>query len=152
MHSAPLSLLIWLNFRNPSPLVQWENLDHWRLTLSRSGNIENGYTEARGSRWGALVSAEEADWWLCESTLDYLWKAEIFGRGSRILEESVISVFRQDKEVSMENCGPISITLIPGKVMEQIFMEIISKHTMDEKIIGSWYGILIKENHAWPIW
>lgn len=37
----------------------------------------------------------------------------------------------------MENCGPISITLIPGKVMEQIFMEIISNHTMDEKIIGS---------------
>lgn len=37
----------------------------------------------------------------------------------------------------MENCGPISITLIPGKVMEQILMEIISKHTMDEKIIGN---------------
>lgn len=37
----------------------------------------------------------------------------------------------------MENCGSISVTLVPGKVMEQILMEIISKHTMDEKIIGN---------------
>lgn len=37
----------------------------------------------------------------------------------------------------MENCGSISVTLVPGKVMEQILIEIISKHTMDEKITGS---------------
>lgn len=35
------------------------------------------------------------------------------------------------------NKASISLTLIPGKVMEQIIIETISKHTKDKKVIGS---------------
>lgn len=33
--------------------------------------------------------------------------------------------------------GPVSLTLIPGKVMEQIILEIVSTCVMEKKVVGS---------------
>ena len=45
----------------------------------------------------------------------------------------------------MENCGLVSVTLIPGKVVEPIILENTSKHMMDEKVIGSRQHAFMKE-------
>ena len=41
------------------------------------------------------------------------------------------------KKENLGNYRPVSLTLILGKVTEQIFPETISKHTKDKKVNGS---------------
>lgn len=54
----------------------------------------------------------------------------------------------KDKEESMENCGLISVTLIPGKVVEPINLENTSEHVMDEQVIGSHQHAFIYEGEV----
>lgn len=53
------------------------------------------------------------------------------------------------KEENIENYRLVMFNLIPGRVMDQIIVEIISKH-MKEKVIGSSQHGLMMENYASP--
>lgn len=62
---------------------------------------------------------------------------------------NVIPVFMKGKEENIENYRLVMFNLIPGRVMDQIIVEIISKH-MKEKVIGSSQHGLMMENCASP--
>ncbi|KAK4829233.1 hypothetical protein QYF61_002498 [Mycteria americana] len=49
----------------------------------------------------------------------------------------VTPIFRKSKQEHPGNYRPVSLTLIPGKVMEQLILETISMHRKDKKIIRS---------------
>ncbi|PKU30008.1 rna-directed dna polymerase from mobile element jockey- hypothetical protein [Limosa lapponica baueri] len=49
---------------------------------------------------------------------------------------SVTPVFKKGKE-DPGNYRPVSLTSIPGKVMEQLILDAISKHVEEKKVIGS---------------
>ena len=59
-------------------------------------------------------------------------------RGARGLEESqnVTSVFKKGKE-DPGNYRPVSLTSIPGKVMEQLILEVFIKQVEEKKVIRS---------------
>lgn len=47
-------------------------------------------------------------------------------------EKNLIPVFKKSKNDILENCRPVSLTLVHGKVLKPI-LEAISKHTQDKK-------------------
>ncbi|KFV80451.1 hypothetical protein N308_07716, partial [Struthio camelus australis] len=48
---------------------------------------------------------------------------------------SVTPVFKKGKKEEPGNYRPVSLTSIPGKVMEQLILEVITKHLEDKKVI-----------------
>ncbi|KFV82338.1 RNA-directed DNA polymerase from mobile element jockey, partial [Struthio camelus australis] len=48
---------------------------------------------------------------------------------------SVTPVFQKGKKEEPGNSRPVSLTSIPGKVMEQLLLEVITKHVEDQKVI-----------------
>ncbi|GAB0177989.1 mitochondrial enolase superfamily member 1 [Grus japonensis] len=50
---------------------------------------------------------------------------------------NVTLVFKKGKEEDLENYRPVSLTSIPGKVMEQLFLGVISKDVEEKKVIRS---------------
>jgi len=52
-------------------------------------------------------------------------------------------VIKEGKKEDPRNDKPVSLTSFPGKLMEQIILEIISKHINDKKVTGnSEYGFM----------
>ncbi|GAB0177007.1 mitochondrial enolase superfamily member 1 [Grus japonensis] len=50
---------------------------------------------------------------------------------------NVTPVFKKDKKEDLGKYRPVSLTSIPGKVMEQLILGTISKHVEEKKVIGS---------------
>lgn len=50
---------------------------------------------------------------------------------------NVTSIFKKNKKEDPGNYGLVSLTLIPGAVMEQLIPETTSRHMKDKKVIGS---------------
>ncbi|GAB0207209.1 mitochondrial enolase superfamily member 1 [Grus japonensis] len=50
---------------------------------------------------------------------------------------NVTPVFKKGKEEDPGNYRPVSLTSIPGKVMEQLILGVISKHVEEKVVIGS---------------
>ncbi|KFV84008.1 RNA-directed DNA polymerase from mobile element jockey, partial [Struthio camelus australis] len=48
---------------------------------------------------------------------------------------NVTPVFQKGKKEEPGNYRPVSLTSIPGKVMEQLILEVITKHLEDKKVI-----------------
>ncbi|KFV83481.1 RNA-directed DNA polymerase from mobile element jockey, partial [Struthio camelus australis] len=48
---------------------------------------------------------------------------------------SVTPVFQKGKKEEPGNYRPVSLTSIPGKVMEQLLLEVLTKHVEDKKVI-----------------
>ncbi|KFV82711.1 RNA-directed DNA polymerase from mobile element jockey, partial [Struthio camelus australis] len=48
---------------------------------------------------------------------------------------NVTPVFKKGKKEEPGNYRPVSLTSIPGKVMEQLILEVITKHLEDKKVI-----------------
>ncbi|KFV87439.1 RNA-directed DNA polymerase from mobile element jockey, partial [Struthio camelus australis] len=48
---------------------------------------------------------------------------------------SVTPVFKKGKKEEPGNYRPVSLTSIPGKVMEQLLLEVLTKHVEDKKVI-----------------
>ncbi|GAB0181145.1 mitochondrial enolase superfamily member 1 [Grus japonensis] len=49
----------------------------------------------------------------------------------------ITPVFRRGKEEDPGNYRPVSLTSIPGKMMEQLLLGVTSKHVEEKKVIGS---------------
>ncbi|GAB0207062.1 mitochondrial enolase superfamily member 1 [Grus japonensis] len=50
---------------------------------------------------------------------------------------NVTPVFKKSKKEDWGNYRPVSLTSIPGKVMEQLILDVINKHVEEKKVIGS---------------
>ncbi|PKU31507.1 rna-directed dna polymerase from mobile element jockey- hypothetical protein [Limosa lapponica baueri] len=50
---------------------------------------------------------------------------------------NVTPVFKKGKKEDLGNYRPVSLTSIPGKMMEQLILDVISKHVEEEKDIRS---------------
>jgi len=50
---------------------------------------------------------------------------------------SVTPIFKKDKKEDPGNYRPVSLTSIPGKVMEQLILELINKQVEEQKVIRS---------------
>ncbi|GAB0206453.1 hypothetical protein GRJ2_003110900 [Grus japonensis] len=50
---------------------------------------------------------------------------------------NVTVVFKKGKKEDPGNYRPVSLTAIPGKMMEQLILGVINKHVEEEKVIGS---------------
>ncbi|GAB0208061.1 mitochondrial enolase superfamily member 1 [Grus japonensis] len=50
---------------------------------------------------------------------------------------NVTLVFKKSKKEDPGNYRPVSLTSIPGKVMEQLILGVINKHVEEKKVIGS---------------
>ncbi|PKU42968.1 rna-directed dna polymerase from mobile element jockey- hypothetical protein [Limosa lapponica baueri] len=69
-------------------------------------------------------------------------KGTVFQHSTTVLSEdwrkaNVIPVFKKGKKEDPENYRPVSLTSIPGKVMERIILGVISEHMEEKKAIGS---------------
>lgn len=50
---------------------------------------------------------------------------------------NVTPVFKKDKKEDSRNYGLVSLTSVPRKVIQQILLEPISRHTNDQNVIGN---------------
>ncbi|GAB0204380.1 mitochondrial enolase superfamily member 1 [Grus japonensis] len=56
----------------------------------------------------------------------------------------VTLVFKKGKKEDPGNYSPVSLTSIPGKMMEQLILEVINKHVEEKSVIGSGQHVFTK--------
>ena len=49
---------------------------------------------------------------------------------------NVVPIFKKGKKENPGNYGPVSLTSVPGKIMEKIILEVIEAHLGDNAVIG----------------
>ncbi|GAB0184844.1 mitochondrial enolase superfamily member 1 [Grus japonensis] len=64
---------------------------------------------------------------------------------------NVTLVFKKDKKEDPGNYRPISLTSIPGKVMEQLILEVTPKQVEEKRLLGVVNMDSPRGNHACPI-
>lgn len=78
-------------------------------------------------------------WWLGEVLKD--WR-----------KANVTPIFKMGKKEDPENYRLVSLTLIPGKALDQLILDTISRQIKDKKITRSGQHGFTEGNHARPTW
>ncbi|KAK4806913.1 hypothetical protein QYF61_012648 [Mycteria americana] len=96
---------------------------------SKTGLQESQVPETRGKGWSKedvplVEEAQERSWRLGEVPED--WR-----------KENVPPIFKKGKKEDPGNYRSVSLTSIPGKVMEQLILGTIPRHIKDKKVIRS---------------
>ncbi|KAK4807097.1 hypothetical protein QYF61_018438 [Mycteria americana] len=135
--------------------------------LNEAGDLVTQDMEKAEETWGKVWSKEDVPLVEEDQVREYLSKLDIHksmgpdGMHPQVLREladvvilfhqlcllrqvpedwrkvNVAPIFMKGKKEDPENYRPVSLTAIPGKVMEQLILGTISRHTKDEKIIRS---------------
>ena len=69
---------------------------------------------------------DHREWFMLDSTIPSDWR-----------KANVTPIFKKGKKEDPGNYRPVSLTSIPGKVMEQLILEVIIKHVKEKKVIRS---------------
>lgn len=48
---------------------------------------------------------------------------------------NVTLFYKKSRKVDLGNCRPVSLSLVPGKVMEQIILSTVTRHVQDNQVI-----------------
>lgn len=56
---------------------------------------------------------------------------------------NVTAIFRKGKTEDPVKHRPVCLTSVPGKVLEQLILESVSKHTKDKKVVGNSQHVFI---------
>lgn len=48
--------------------------------------------------------------------------------------------FKKGKKENLGNCGQVNLTLVPGKMMEQITLGTLSIHMMEKKVLRGMFS------------
>ena len=101
---------------------------------------QSGHPQIHGPWWNAPTSTEGAGGCHCWSTLHHLWKVLEDRRGAHEYwrKASVTPVFKKGRKEDPENYRMVSLTTsIPGKITEQLILEVINKQVEEKKVIRS---------------
>jgi len=82
-------------------------------------------------------SAEGAGRCHCSATLDNLCSWQLGEVPEDWRKVNGIPVFKMGKKEDTEHYRPVSLILIPGKVIKQLILETISRHVKEKEIIRS---------------
>ncbi|GAB0208274.1 mitochondrial enolase superfamily member 1 [Grus japonensis] len=96
--------------------------------LENQGVISKTHSPFNSPIWP--VQKSDGGWRL---TVDYRGLNEV----TPPLSANVTLVFKKGKKKDPGNYRPVSLTSIPGKVMEQLILGVNNKHVEDKKVIGS---------------
>ncbi|PKU36241.1 rna-directed dna polymerase from mobile element hypothetical protein [Limosa lapponica baueri] len=82
------------------------------------------------------VLKELADVILRSLSLFYQWSSESCELSVDWRQANVIPIFRKGKKEDPRNYRPVSLTLVPGKIMDNIILGVIEKHLKDNAVIS----------------
>ena len=136
MSSLLWSFLVGPAFRNPRPLRPVGHSETRKTYLSVVKNLDI-HKSTGHDRMHTQVLRELANVIVRLLLIIFKRPRQLGESSEKQKKANVNPIFKKDKQEDPENYRPFSLTLIPGKMMEQIILETNSKHIKDKKVIGS---------------
>lgn len=132
-----LSLLHSSLTRSPSPpcLVNEFKEETWQEQMRiRQELLEMTWPiRVRGTQWTAPKAAERTSYHPCKATFYPLWQVMEMKGGSQQLKKGKCCNHLQ----MMPQGQKVSLSLVPGKIMEQVLLEGVSENLREEKVTGN---------------
>ena len=147
MLSLLQSLLVSLPLRNPRSWRQGKEFGERKASLwLRKIWPETIQANSMRMQPWALRELAEVTAKLLFIMFNRLWRMEEVPEDWR--KASVSPGYKKSKQKELQNYKPVSLTSIPGEVMEQLMLEAISKHVEEKRVIRtSQHGLTTAKSH-----